>query len=544
MTLGTGLALLATAAAIGLLALSGWFLAASALAGMNVATAQLFNFFFPSVGVRLLAMARTAARYGERIVSHEATFRVLETLRAWCYRRIEPLMPAGLRRHHSGDLLSRIITDIDTLDNLYLRVLSPSAVAILVTLLTGLFIGRFNGLMALVTSVTLIMAGAGIPILAQHLARTAARRLNDRTADLRTALVECIYGLAALLSCGAQDRFLLHLDARHLALVKNQSQMSRIAGLTAALMTLTSGLAVVAALAIGVAAVDTAILTGPHLAMLALFVMAAFDAVAMLPTAYQYLGQTRRAATRLLEVTEVQPTVSFPQQSQTWDGGFDIEFRGVTFHYAEDRRPALEGIDLHIPAGRHVAVMGDTGAGKSTLLYLLARFEDPGAGDILLARQPIDHFTEEDLRRLICTIDQRAHIFSGTIRENLILARPEAHAEALLDALAVVGLRDFVGGLPDGLETWVGEAGRLLSGGQARRLAVARAVLSDAPIWIFDEPTEGLDRETAEVMMNALLERGKRKTVIVVTHLPEAVQRMDEVITLQDGRIVAPGPSH
>ncbi len=543
MTLGTGLALLATAAAIGLLALSGWFLAASALAGMNVATAQLFNFFFPSVGVRLLALARTAARYGERIVSHEATFRILETLRAWCYRRIEPLVPAGLSRHHSGDLLSRIITDIDTLDNLYLRVLSPSAVAILMTLLMGLFIGRFNSLMALVTVGALITAGAGIPILAQRLAQTAARRLNDRTADLRTALVECIYGLAALLSCGAQDRFLLHLEARHQALVENQSQMSRIAGLTAALMSLTSGLAVVATLAIGVAAVNAAILTGPHLAMLALAVIASFDAVAMLPTAYQYLGQTRRAATRILEVTEVQPAVSYPPQSQVWDGGFDIEFRDVTFRYADDSRAVLENIDLHIPAGCHMAVMGDTGAGKSTLLYLLARFEDPSAGEIRLARQPIDRFSEVDLRGLICTIDQRAYIFSGTIRENLLIACPEAEDEALRDALAVVGLRDFVSGLPEGLETWVGEAGRLLSGGQARRLAVARAVLSDAPIWIFDEPTEGLDRETAEVMMNALLERGWLKTVIVITHQPEAVQQMDEVIILQDGRMVASGPA-
>jgi ATP-binding cassette subfamily C protein CydC len=543
MSLGTGLALLATAAAIGLLALSGWFLAASALAGMNVAAAQLFNFFFPSVGVRLLAIIRTATRYGERIVSHEATFRILETLRVWCYRRIEPLLPAGLSRHHSGDLLSRIITDIDTLDNLYLRVLSPSAVAIIATLLMGLFISRFNGLIALVAAGALIVAGAGIPALAQRLARVAARNLNERTADLRTALVEGIYGLAALLSCGAQDRFLLHLDARHQDLVANQSRMSRIAGLTAALMGLTSGLAMVATLAIGVSAVGSGILTGPHLAMLVLAVVASFDAVAMLPTAYQYLGQTRKAASRLHGVVQIQPTVSYPQQSLSFDGGLDIDFQGVAFGYEGSDHLVLEQIDLHIPAGRHIAVMGETGAGKSTLFYLLARFEDPSAGEIRLARRPLTSFTEEDLRRLICIVDQRAHIFSSTIRDNLILARPQASDEALQDALAVAGLGDFILGLPDGLETWVGEAGRLLSGGQARRLAIARAVLSDAPVWILDEPTEGLDRQTADAMLKALLARGRDKTVIVVTHQPEAIRQMDEVIIVQDGRIVASGPT-
>jgi len=543
MILGTGLALLAAAAAIGLLSLSAWFLAASALAGMNVATAQVFNFFFPSVGVRLLALVRTAARYGERIVSHDATFRILETLRVWCYRRIEPLVPARLSRLHSGDLLSRIITDVDTLDNLYLRVLSPSAVALLVTFSMVLFIGRFNHPIALLAAVALLVAGAGIPALAQHLARTAARRLNDRTADLRTALVECIHGLAALLSCSGERRFLAHLDARHQDLVKNQARMSRITGLTAAMMSLTSGLAMAATLWIGVSAVKSGILSGPHLAMLTLAVMAAFDSVAMLPTAYQYLGQTRRAAARLHGVIDMPPAVGYPRQSCSADGGLDIEFRGVDFRYAGSRRQVLENIDLHIAAGARVAVMGGTGAGKSTLLYLLARFEDPSRGEIRLGRRPLTGFTEADLRRSICIIDQRAHIFSGTIRDNLILARPEADDEDLWKALAVVRLDEFVRSLPDGLQTWVGEAGRLLSGGQARRLAVARAVLSDAPAWILDEPTEGLDRDTADAMIKALLERGRDRTVIVVTHQPEAIRQMDQVVVLQDGQIVACGPA-
>jgi ATP-binding cassette, subfamily C, bacterial CydCD len=539
LALGTGLAFLATGAAIGLLCLSGWFLAASALAGVHAATAQAFNFFYPSVAVRLLAMARTVTRYGERIVSHDATFRILETLRTWCYSCIEPLVPARLGRLHSGDLLSRIITDIDTLDNLYLRVLSPTAVAAATVVLLFIFIVRFNCLIALVAVAALVLGGAGIPVLAQRMALPAARRLNERLADLRTALVDGIHGMAALLSCGAEDRFLLQLDTRHSALLQNQKRMSRVTGLTGALLGLTAGLAIVATLFIGVTAAGAGSLTGPHLAMLTLAVMAAFEAVSSLPVAYQYLGQTRRSAARLHGVTEVRPAVDYPERSEGPQGAWDIDLQGVTFSYQDADRPALERIDLHIPAGRHLAVMGDTGAGKSTLLYLLARFEDPWEGRIRLAGHPLAGFSEEDLRRAICIIDQRSHIFSGTIADNLLLARSEARDEELWNALDGVRMRDFVHNLPEGLRTWVGEAGRLLSGGQARRLAVARVLLSDAPIWILDEPTEGLDAETADAVMKTLLARGKDKTVIVVTHQNDIARKLDEVLILRAGRIVA-----
>ncbi len=538
LALGTGLAFLATGAAIGLLSLSGWFLAATALAGTHATSALAFNFFYPSVAVRLLAMARTLTRYGERIVSHDATFRVLESLRTWCYERIEPLMPARLERFHSGDLLSRIITDIDTLDNLYLRVLSPTAVATATTILLFIFIARFNFPIALVAVGALSLGGVGIPVLAQRMALPAARRLNERLADLRTTLVDGIHGLAALLSSGAEDRFVRHLETRHSALVAKQKRMSQVTGLTAALLVLTFGLTTAAALFIGVAAVGTGKLSGPQLAMLTLAVMAAFEAVSALPVAYQYLGQTRRAAARLQTVTQIPPAVDYPAKSSRPQIEWDIEFQGVTFCYQDADRPALGCVDLHIPAGHHMAVMGDTGAGKSTLLYLLARFEDPGQGRIRLAGQPLNAYSEADLRRAICIIEQRSHIFSGTIAENLVLARPDASVEELWDALDGVRMSDFVRDLPKGLDTWVGEAGRLLSGGQARRLAVARALLSDAPICILDEPTEGLDAETADAVMRTLLSRGKTKTVIVVTHQDEIARELDEVIVLRAGRIV------
>ncbi|MGD9364964.1 MAG: thiol reductant ABC exporter subunit CydC [Desulfobacteraceae bacterium] len=539
MVLGGWLALLATMAAIGLLSLSGWFIAATAYAGLNVATAKAFNFFLPSIGVRLFAIIRTAARYGERVICHDATFRILETLRTWCYTRLEPLSPALLGRHHSGDLLTRVITDIDTLDNLYLRVISPTVVAAVVVALLAAFISIYDPQIALLSTGLLMAAGVGIPMIADQSGRSAARRLNEQTAQLRVALVDGIHGLAALLASGAERHHLARVDQRHQALVQDQQKMSQITGLTGALMGLFSGLAVVGTLYIGVEAVSTGGLSGPHLALLVLAVTAGFEAVVPLSNAYQYLGQTRKAADRLNTVTQTPPAVTF---SQAWhrkpaDGG--MKFDRISFRYARSDRPALDGVSFELKSGRRLAIMGPTGSGKSTMLYLLARFEDPSRGTIRIGHCNLHQLSEQALRKHVCIIDQKAHIFNGTVRDNLLLANPQADDRTLQDALAAVRLLDFVSELPDGLDTWVGEAGRLLSGGQARRLAIARAVTSAAAIWAFDEPTEGLDTETAKAMMTGLLARAGDRTVIMVTHRAEMVEQMDQVLVLNAGRIEA-----
>lgn len=539
MALGGLLSLLAAMAAIGLLSLSGWFIAATAYAGLNVATAKAFNFFLPSIGVRLFAMTRTAARYGERVVSHDATFRILETLRTWCYRCLEPLAPARLAKHHTGDLLTRIITDIDTLDNLYLRVVSPTGVAAAaVALLVG-FIWQLNASIALFAAGILVSAGVGIPIMAEKMARSAARQLNVRVARLRATLVDGFHGLAALLACGAESRHIEQVNRRHRQLLRSQQKMSHVTGLSGALMGLFSGMAVVGTLYIGVEAVANGTLSGPRLALLVLAVMAGFEVVIPLSNAYQYLGQTRKAAGRLRTVTEVAPAVTFPSGPSRAHLNNLVNFDHVSFRYDRTDQPALENISFKIRPGRRAAIMGPTGSGKSTLFYLLSRFEDPSGGCIRLGQNPLTSLPEKSLREHICIVDQKAHIFNSTVRNNLLLANPEADHKMLEEALSVVQLKDFVKSLPDGLETWVGEAGRLLSGGQARRLAIARAVLSNAPIWALDEPTEGLDTGTAKTMMKNLLQCAKGRTILMVTHRPEDVEQMDQVILLKAGRLAA-----
>jgi ATP-binding cassette subfamily C protein CydC len=541
MAIGGLLSLLAALASIGLLSLSGWFIAATAYAGLNVATAKAFNFFLPSIGVRLFAMIRTAARYGERVICHDATFRILETLRTWCYKRLEPLSPARLGKHHSGDLLTRIITDIDTLDNLYLRVLTPTVVAAVVAALLVGFIARFSPLMAVVCGALLLLGGAGIPLVADLAARTAARRLNADMSHLRTTLVDGVQGLAALLACGAEGRYMQRIGDRHQALIRSEKRISHVTGWSQALVGIIGGLSVVAVLYIGVRLVSIGTLSGPHLALLALAVMAGFEAVVPLSNAYPHLGQTRKAARRLHEVTSAVPAVTFVADVEPAAPEGRLAFDGITFGYDPARRPVLEDIDFEIEPGQHIAVMGATGAGKSTLLYLLSRFEDPGRGEIRLDRRPLKSLSEETLRARLCIVTQKAHIFNGTIRSNLTLANPDADANALAEALSIVQLTDLVHALPDGLDTWIGEGGQMLSGGQARRIAIARALLSPAPIWALDEPTEGLDSETAKAMMTGLLDRARGKTVMMVAHRSESLERMDQVILLASGRVAAMG---
>ena len=539
MALGSLLALLATLAAVGLLSLSGWFLAAAAYAGLETAAAKAFNFFIPSIGVRLFAITRTAARYGERIVCHDATFRILETLRVWCFRKIEPLAPARLEGHHSGDLLSRMSTDIDTLDNLYLRVLSPTLVAAVASALILGFMALFHPLIALVDAVLLAMAGVGIPILSHHLAGADARKLNEQTAHLRTALVDGIHGLSALLTCDAGPRYLDRIERLHGELVQSQSRMSAIAGFSGALTNLASGLAMVCTLAIGANAVSAGSISGPILALLILTAMASFDAVAALPTAYQYLGRTRKAAGRLHSIAGTRPAVLFPDRSSRIMASHSLRFEHVYFKYPQADQTTLKDIDWSIDPNSRMAVMGPTGAGKSTLLHLLARFEDPDRGSIQLGGVPLAEFCEADLRRNVCIIDQRAHIFNGTLRDNLLLAKLGAEEKELQRVLSAVQLEDFVDGLPDGMDTWVGEAGRLLSGGQTKRLSIARAVLSDAPIWVLDEPTEGLDRATADGMMANLMSLSAGRTTIMITHRSEAIWQMDQIALMDKGELIA-----
>ncbi|MDP4857457.1 MAG: cysteine/glutathione ABC transporter ATP-binding protein/permease CydC [Desulfobacterales bacterium] len=541
MVAGSLFGLIATTATVGLLALSGWFLSAAAFAGLSITAAQTFNYFFPSIGVRIFAISRTLARYAERVVSHDATFRILESLRIWFYERIEPLAPARLMRYRSGDILNRVLADIDALDNLYLRVLSPTLVAGLMVAGLTVFLSLFDPLIALTTLGWLVVAGFGIPAAAGIAGAAAGRRLSHLMTQLRIQIVEGIQGLPELLVFNHCRDYLGRMDRNNRNLLDVQRLMSHLRGVSFAAVTLTSGLAVLWALYQGAALVSSGVLHGASLAMIALTVLAAFDALMPLPSAYQYLGRTREAARELLEVVGCELPVAFPENSLAVLHRFDVSFDRVSFRYTDNAADAVHDIRFHLPSGQRFAVLGPTGAGKSTLAHLMVRFWDVQSGSVRIGGEDIRNLSESVLRQSVSLVSQQAHMFNASVRDNLLIARPGATEPELWQALAAVWLADFVKSLPQGIDTWIGESGRLVSGGQARRLALARAILRDAPIWVLDEPTEGLDRATERRIMETLFEVTSGRTVLFITHRLVGLDRLERILLMEDGRIVEQG---
>ncbi len=541
MFLATLSGAMALVASVGLLSLSGWFISAAAFAGLTSAGALAFNYFYPSLGVRLFAAIRIIARYGERLISHDTTFHILKTLRVWFYERIEPLGPAALSGYRSGDILVRLVSDIDALDNLYVRLLSPVVSAILIVISVGVLLGIFDTALTLAACTILLTAMVIVPWAASVLAMGVGRALARTGGMLRAGVIENIQGLTDLIVFGAVEKHLERLNGVHRQLISFQKRMSHIRGLSNASISLLSGSAVWVVLFMGISLVGSGKMPGEFLACLALAVWVAFETAVPLVNAFQYLGHTREAAKRIHEVTSASPPVVFKKTSQGSLDGFDIHIENLRFQYDPEAAPVIDDLCLKISYGSRIALVGETGCGKSTLVHLLTRAWDPNRGSIRIGGRNLKNFAEDDLRRTITVISQQTHIFNTTIAENLRIARPGAKESDLYHALDTVRLADFVRCLPDGLETYVGEGGRGLSGGQARRLALARAVLHNSPVWLLDEPTEGLDKTTEEQVLHSLIKLAENRTMIIITHRLLNFQHLDQIALMEKGRIAAFG---
>ncbi len=544
MFIGTVSGAVALTSAVGLLSLSGWFLSAAAFAGMTAVTAQTFNFFFPSVGVRLFAFTRIAARYGERIISHDTTFHILKTLRVRFYQKIEPLAPACLVKYRSGEILTRLVSDIDALDNLYIRILSPAVSALMIMVALGIFLGLFDMVLSATACGFFIIAVVAVPWKASLSGMSVGRNLAETVGMLRTQTIEGLQGLTDLIIFGAMDKHLERLAGQHKQLILLQKKMSHIRGLSNASISFLSGAAVWIVLYIGVSMVDSGKLPGEFLACTALAVWAAFEAAVPLAHAFQHLGRTVEASERIHEITSMTPSVVFAKKFIGNPERFDIHFENIRFQYLEDTQPVLDGFSLRIAHGCRTALVGETGCGKSTLVHLLTRTYDPNEGSIRIGGMDLKQFTENDLRKTITVISQHSHIFNGTVADNLKIARADAGEPELFHALEKVRLADFVHSLPEGLNTWVGEGGQRFSGGQIRRLALARAVLHDAPVWVLDEPTEGLDKITEWEVTRSLFNHARQRTMLIITHRLLDFQRMDQISVMDKGRVVASGQHH
>jgi len=534
LALGVLLALTTVLANVGLLAVSGWFIASMGLAGVAGVS---MNYFGPAAIIRALAMTRTAGRYGERIVTHEATFRLIAQLRVWFYTRLEPLAPAILQQQRSGDWLSRLQKDIDRLDAVYLRIALPLLVAAIGVLAVTGFMALYNPLLAFTNLLFLVTGGLVLPLWINHRAATPGREQVRHATALRTQVVDGVQGMAELIAFGADTRHAESLNQLSDQWLQTQDQLNRPQAVATAGQTLLSQLAMWLVLILAIPLVRASEMEPANLVMLALLSLASFELIAPLPLAFGLLAETSEALRRVIGLVETDPVVTEPAKASMPPENGDIRFDTVSLRYSGQTENALTELKLALPFGSRTLLHGVSGAGKSSVIQLLLRFHAPTEGRVLFADQDIAEFDSDAWRQKIAVVSQHTQLINGSIRDNLRLARPQATTEELLDACTQAHIRDFIDQLPDGLDTWLGETGTKISGGQARRIAIARALLKQAPILLLDEPTEGLDRPTEQQVVDSLRRLMNNRTVLLITHRPLDIGPIDQSVSLERGHL-------
>jgi thiol reductant ABC exporter CydC subunit len=483
--------------------------------------------------VRFFGLARPIARYLERLTSHDLALRALARIRARFYARLEPLAPAELDAYRRGDLLSRMVGDVDALQGLYLRGIGPPLVALLTGAACVLATAIVLPEAAAILAVGLIVGGIAVPALAAYLGRVAGRRQAAARGELSALLVELLRGAPELVVYGRERDMMARVRDADAELARLGRRDALTAGLADALSILVAGLTAAGVLAVAVSAHDAGALDRVLVATLALLALASFEAVASLPGTARELASLLASGRRILELTDRAPRIADPlRPAAPPPASATIALESVTARYADEEEPALDGIDLRLEPGKRVALVGPSGSGKTTVVNLLLRFLDPEGGRVTIAGRDLREYRQEDVRRVFALAGQEAHVFDSTIRENLRLARPTASEGELVDVLQRVRLAEWVAGLPDGIDTRVGEEGMELSGGQRQRVVLARALLADAPVLVLDEPTAHLDPATAEALMDDALDSAEERSVLLITHRREGLARMDEVVAL------------
>jgi ATP-binding cassette, subfamily C, bacterial CydC len=535
VALAVVLGVLTVVSNVGLLATAAYVISAAAI------VPYLSMLVIPVYLVRLFSVSRAASRYAERLVSHDVTFKLLGNLRTWFYARLAPLAPARLARYRSGDLLSRVVKDVEELENVYLRIFSPLVVALGVSLISFLVIRPFGTAMALTAVGFLLATGVGAPLLARRLSRGLGRRELELRAELNARVVDGIQGVQDLLAVGGEERERREVSTLTGKLDRVQRRMAFITGLQGALADLMTGLALVAILVLAVPLVATGEVRGVYLAFLALVMLGSFEAVIPLGTAFGFLGRSLHAGERLFEVIEAEPEVVDPPRPLPLTDDVTLEFDRVSFHYEEGAPPVLDDVTFALRPGCRIAVVGPSGSGKSTLVNLALRFWDPQSGEVRLGGHDVCLYAQEDLRARMGAVFQSTHVFNDTLRANLLLADPDAADAALHDALARARLEGLVERLPRGLDSYVGEQGLALSGGERQRLAVARALLKNAPLLLLDEASANLDTITERELMEEVRDLMRGRTTLVVSHRLVAMETMDEILVLDGGRVVERG---
>lgn len=549
MLMGLFLSVVTLMAGIGLLSLSGWFLSASAVAGLTLATSQIFNYFTPGAGVRSLSIVRTASRYGERLATHEATFKLLTQLRVWLWRKVLPLSARNMQGFRQGELLNRLVSDIDTLDHVYLRLLTPMISALLMLCGLFLFFAWIDVKLALILCASLLLLWLILPWAFYFLGRKPGIKLMETKRVLRIQILEFVQGLAEISLFGANDRFREQLAQSEATLLDSQRAMANVMAFSQAALILCHGVVMVCILYVAASGVGEHEPPGPMLAMVTFMALACIEMLMPIAGAFQHLSSCITAAKRVSDLVDQPPGITFLNQNKTPVKHGALKLKDIVFSYDDRSGQVLTGINLSIEPGEKVALLGKTGCGKSSILSLITREWEPDSGSLLLDGVEIEAYSQQALADGLSIMNQRIYLFSGTLRDNLTLAQPKTaqfesitgqktaeqiNDQRLIVVLEKVGL-SVLTQAENPLDAWIGEGGRQLSGGEQRRIGVARVLLRDAPLLLLDEPTEGLDKRTEREILSLLFEFARDKTVLLISHRLTAMAKMDKIHLMENG---------
>lgn len=525
IVIGLSLAILTLFASVFLLSLSGWFLASTAVAG--VAGLYTFNYMLPAAGVRAAAIVRTASRYAERLVDHNTTFKILAYLRTLAFSKILPLSANQLAQYQKADLLNRFIVDIDALDHLYLKLFSPIVTALIIIVMLFVGLSYINLPIALIISIVLTITLLAIPVIFYHAGKQLGETLAKQQSEYRALLINYLQGQAELTLFNAQDRYRVKLNQLESDWLYHQQKQSTLMALSSALVVLIAGF-----LTLLVLWLITHYTLSPLVALFVFVCLASSEILAPIPTAFIFLGQVLASAKRTTALFNQTPDIKFTEQGKVIDlTAAKLQFNDISFSYPNQPFAVLNHFSLTIEAGKHIGLIGKTGCGKSTLLNLVTRTWDPTSGNIFINDTPINQLDEPTLRKVIAVVPQVITIFSDTLRKNLLIGDPKASDQQLIDVLQQVELSKLLS-TEHGLDLPLGQGGRSLSGGEIRRIGIARALLHNSPLVLMDEPTESLDQQTEQQIIQLIKQTCQNKTLLMVTHRLTDNPLFDQVIEL------------